>query len=171
SRLLDILRILVFDRKMDAQLLIVGEGHLQEALCSKAAALSLEDRVVFTGSLDDVASALCAMDLFVLPSLYEGLGIVNIEAQAAGLPILVSDNVPDEARMGDHFHKLSLSASDAQWADQILKIKPLSKEERSASQHIESIQKKGYDLSTAAWELEKYYRMISSHTAIRKACG
>ncbi len=165
TRLLDMMNILVHEWGIDAMLLIVGDGHLLDKLMQKSAMLSLDDRVIFTRSLADVVPALSAMDLFVLPSLYEGLGIVNIEAQANGLPVLVSDNVPDDANMGPLFSKLSLSASDAVWAKRLLEIMdPFNEKERLRKTHITAIEQHGYDLSTEALKLENYYLELQELT-------
>ena len=149
--------------KLDYKLVIVGEGHLLDALMREAAARSLEDRVIFTGSTPDVTGALCGMDLFVLPSVYEGLGIVNIEAQAAGLPTVVSGNVPDDADMGSSFSKVSFNASDRIWAEHIRKIRPATEAERSDPRVLERIRRRGYDISTEAARLEDFYREAVEH--------
>ncbi len=157
SRLLDILNTIVNKKGIPAQLLIVGEGHLLPALMKKTAELSLENNVVFTGSIAKAAPALSAMDVFVLPSLYEGLGIVNIEAQANGLSVVASDGIPEDARMSDSFYLLPLSASDDIWAEQILSAPVRSDDERQSAKHTENIISHGYDLSTEAQKMEEYY--------------
>ena len=157
--LLEVLRILYQEMHLDYQLVIVGEGHLLDALMAKAASLSLERRVVFCGSLADVSGALSAMDVFALPSLYEGLGIVNVEAQASGLPVIASDTVPEEAAMGDYYFPLPL-ASPRVWARKIAATSLLSEAERRDPIHRENIAARGYDLRTAAADLEEYYRSV-----------
>lgn len=87
------------ERRPDARLLLVGHGSLQAELPRRAAELGLAEAVVFTGARADVPELLAAMDVFLFPSLFEGLGLAPIEAQAAGLPCLVSDAVPDEVRV------------------------------------------------------------------------
>ena len=160
-KLIDILDVLVHRMDLDYKLLIVGEGHLLHELVLHTAELSLDDRAVFTGSLDDVTGALSAMDVFVLPSLYEGLGIVNIEAQACGLPTVVSDRIPNDADMGGSFSKIPLSASNELWAKHIKKISPATEQERLNDKHIRRILEHGYDISTEAEKLETYYRNAS----------
>ena len=160
KKLIDILNILVHKMNLDCKLLIVGEGHLLDELVFRTAELSLDDRITFTGSLSDVTGALCAMDLFVLP--YEGLGIVNIEAQACGLPVVVSDRVPGDADMGGAFSMLPLDASDESWAKQIKKISPAREQERLDPIHLTRIRKNGYDIATEAGKLEAYYRQSIS---------
>ena len=157
KKLIDILRVLVQDKGLDYRLVIVGEGHLLDELVRQTAALSLEDRIVFTGSVADVSDVLATMDVFVLPSLYEGLGIVNIEAQANGLPVVVSDRVPQDADMGGVFIRVPLEASDAQWAETIQKISPAKEQERSDTAHLARIRQHGYDLETETEKLEEFY--------------
>jgi glycosyltransferase involved in cell wall biosynthesis len=98
-------------------LLLVGEGPLRHDIEEDVAQLGLKDRIVFTGSRPDVPQLMQGvMDLFLLPSLYEGLGLVLIEAQAAGLPCLVSDVVPEEAEVVKPLiQKISLARSAADW--------------------------------------------------------
>ena len=67
-----------------------------------------DDYIKFLGNRSDVNNLLQVFDVFILPSLYEGFGIVNIEAQVSGLPCLVSDAVPDLAKVNDNFHFLSI---------------------------------------------------------------
>lgn len=79
-------------------MLLVGNdsGKLAERIKSKCRKNELEDAVVFTGIRNDVADLMQAMDVFVLPSLYDGVPVTMIEAQAAGLPCVVSENVPKD---------------------------------------------------------------------------
>ena len=83
----------------NAKLLLIGEGPDEAALRALADELSVSDSVIFYGTSDNVPALLSAMDVFVLPSIFEGLGIVAIEAQCSGLPTLVSEAVPHEARV------------------------------------------------------------------------
>ncbi|MCK9240105.1 glycosyltransferase family 4 protein [Desulfocurvus sp.] len=85
-----------------AVLMVVGEGHLRAGLEARAEALGLSGAVVFTGFLDDVAPAVGAMDVSVLPSLFEGLGRVLLEAMAMGLPVVASrvGGIPDAVADG-----------------------------------------------------------------------
>jgi glycosyltransferase involved in cell wall biosynthesis len=80
-----------------AMLLLIGEGPLRPQLEAQVAVLGLSSRVVFAGARPNVSELLRAVDVFVFPSLWEGLGLAVIEAQAAGLPVVLSDRVPQEA--------------------------------------------------------------------------
>ncbi len=84
----------------DAQLLVVGDGPLRGRLEAQAEALEVADRVTFLGMRDDVPELLSAMDYVLMPSFYEGLPVALIEAQAVGVPALVSEAVTTEADLG-----------------------------------------------------------------------
>lgn len=83
--------------RADARLLLVGDGSLRPEIESAAASLGLSGRVVFTGRRADTAALYQAMDVFAMPSLYEGLPVTLIEAQAAGLPCIASDRITRQA--------------------------------------------------------------------------
>ena len=118
--LLDI-AVEAFARDPDARLLLVGDGELKPVIEARAAELRIADRVVFTGARADVAALMQAMDAFVLPSHHEGLGLVLLEAQAMGLPCVLTDGLPKEADvMPSLMHRVPLAAPAAIWADMIL---------------------------------------------------
>lgn len=100
----------------NAYLLIVGQGELEDELRGMAADFGVGERVVFTGAVSDAASLYNVMDLFLFPSLYEGLGIVFLEAQANGLPCLVSDGVPGDGAINANIEVLPLKAPVGEWA-------------------------------------------------------
>ena len=84
----------VHDKNRNSKLLLVGTGNGQSNIREKVDDLGLSDSVFFLGNRGDVNRILQAMDVFLFPSLYEGLGIAALEAQAAGLPCIISDSVP-----------------------------------------------------------------------------
>lgn len=93
--LLDVFAVLIKQRP-NSRLLLVGEGEDRQQLMEKAAKLGIVDNVIFYGVTDHVERLLWAMDVFVFPSRFEGLGIAAVEAQAAGLPVVCSEFIPDE---------------------------------------------------------------------------
>ncbi len=101
----------------NALLLLVGEGSLHDELAKKARALGLEPRVILTGQVQNVEDYLCAMDLFVMPSRYEGMPMALLEAQCSGLPCVVSDGVPAEACRFGNVIQLAPKADCKVWAD------------------------------------------------------
>lgn len=104
-------------RKRSVKLLLVGEGEDRAALAQAASEQHLQDDIIFYGASDDVTGPLCAMDVFLFPSRFEGLGIAAIEAQAAGLPVLCSEYVPQEAGATDSVSFLPLQPE--RWADRL----------------------------------------------------
>lgn len=107
-------------RQENAVLLLVGDGNLRASIEEKAKFLGLSEKVIFTGVRSDVPDLMQAMDVFVFPSLYEGLGIVAIEAQAAGLPCVLSEGVPIAACVTDRATRISLSDLPSSWAERVL---------------------------------------------------
>jgi glycosyltransferase involved in cell wall biosynthesis len=105
-----------------ARLLLIGQGSLETHLRSLAVQLGIADRVTFAGTRADVARILMgAMDVFVMPSLYEGLSLAAVEAQAAGIPTVLSDKFPAEVDIGCGLvHFVSLQKTPPQWAQNIL---------------------------------------------------
>ena len=103
-------------------LLLIGRGEEFEAVRNIANTLGLADSVFFLGIRDDVPALLNAIDVFVLPSKYEGLPVTLIEVQANGLPAVVSDSVTTEGLVLPNCKRLSLSSSPKEWAEIILKM-------------------------------------------------
>lgn len=135
-------------------LLLVGEGGDMERLRQKADRLGIADRVIFCGTTSSVERLYQAMDVFVFPSLFEGLGIVAVEAQAAGLPVLCSDEVPMEACLTEQVRRLSLSDGTAVWAETLCRLAAEGRSTKGA----ETVRNKGFDVLTVAGEIEKVYR-------------
>ena len=109
----------LLELRPDARLMLVGEetdGGETRALAER---LNVADKVMFMGSRDDIPDLLCAMDIFMFPSRFEALPIAPIEAQAAGLPCIVSTGVPEEIKATDSFARLSLDAPAEQWIEKI----------------------------------------------------
>lgn len=137
----------------NARLLLVGDGSLRQSMEEKAATLGIADKVIFTGVRADVPVLLQAMDVFIFPSLYEGLPVTLVEAQAAGLSCLISDGVPDDCILTDLIHRHALTAPASSWAISAL---DLQKEPRSCRTG-EAIAAAGYDIVRNAQWLEQFY--------------
>ncbi|MBO4990069.1 MAG: glycosyltransferase family 1 protein [Clostridia bacterium] len=108
-------------RKSNAVLLLLGDGQEREAMEEKIEKLFLSDRVLFLGNKENAADYYSAMDVFVLPSLYEGLPVVGIEAQANGLPCFFADTITKEAKLTKGVSFFPLEKGSAYWAEEILK--------------------------------------------------
>jgi glycosyltransferase involved in cell wall biosynthesis len=103
-------------------LLLIGDGPLRHEIEQATALMGLNDNVVFAGLRSDVPQLMLkVMDTFIFPSLYEGLGLALVEAQAAGLPCVLSDVIPAEADIVKPLLKrISLSQPASQWAEELL---------------------------------------------------
>lgn len=106
-------------RSFPCELLLLGDGPFYENILAQVKRLHMENSVHFLGVRQDVEKWMCAMDLFLFPSLWEGLGMAAIEAQANGLPVLASTAVPSEVKLTPSMEFLSLSESAATWASKI----------------------------------------------------
>ena len=95
-----------------AILVLIGDGPLRQQIEQRARDLGVDDKVYMLGLIKEVNEWYSAMDVFVLPSMYEGLPVVTVEAQANGLPICVSEAVPTEAVFNANVMRLPLSTAD-----------------------------------------------------------
>jgi glycosyltransferase involved in cell wall biosynthesis len=117
--MIDILERLIAEGT-DAHLMLVGDGPLLSTIKAQVEARGLSDRCTFTGEQSQVAPFFSAMDVFVLPSHYEGLGIVAVESQAAGVPLVVSTGVPKEVDViSGLIEHVPLSAGPSVWASAV----------------------------------------------------
>ena len=139
----------------DSILVMVGDGLLRDEIERRTSEMNLNGCVRLLGQRSDVAELYQAMDAFVLPSVAEGLGIVYIEAQCAGLPCLGSaDVVPESAKVCDLMHFEPLENGPDAWAvrlDDILRHAP---ERRSRSADVKAA---GYEMSDVAAQLQEFY--------------
>ncbi len=107
----------------NAVLLLIGEGDDRVMLEAKITELNISDYVIMTGNVMNVQEYLSAMDVFVFPSLYEGMPLSIIEVQANGLPCVISDAVPKDVFLTDLLEELPLTASQDRWIDAIINSK------------------------------------------------
>lgn len=144
----------IHQKMPNSELWMIGEGELRQDIEKTVEDFNLADSVKLLGRRDDVAELMQAMDAFIFPSLYEGLSIVTIEAQAAGLPIFASDSISPEHKVTELMSFLSLKQSPAEWADSILTI--LGEINARCDMGSELIAA-GYEINSAAKDLEKIY--------------
>ena len=137
----------------ESVLLLVGEGEMKAELQQQVEKLGIADKVLFYGVTDKVEQLLWAMDIFVFPSRFEGLGIVAVEAQAAGLPVICSDGVPNEAVVSDLVQKVDLRSGVDSWVESILHCQVGV--DRLAVH--EQVQKSGFAVADVADKIEKVY--------------
>lgn len=143
----------VIKKNKDARLLLIGKGPLENNIYSLAKWYGLADKIHFAGICDDVNGWFHAMDIFALPSRFEGLPIVAVEAQSSGLRCLLSDKITRETKITDHVSFLPLDIS--LWCNKILSWKS---NEINRISCIEQVKKAGYDIKTYIKTLEKMYR-------------
>lgn len=136
-----------------AVLLFVGDGPCEETARREAAALGLQDKTFFLGARADVPDLLQAMDVLAMPSLFEGMPVTGIEAQAAGLPLVVSTGVPEELDITGNVRLLPLDQGPKAWAEQIA----ATGEGSARRDTTELIRAKGYDIAAAAAWLQDFY--------------
>ncbi|MFT8704823.1 glycosyltransferase [Bifidobacterium aquikefiricola] len=129
-RVLDIFRSF-HSLNSNSKLVLTGSGELESELKKEVQKLGLESSVIFTGNVRAVESILNAMDMLLLPSLFEGLPIVLLEAQACGLPYIASNTVSQESIVTEHTQYLSLDSNDSCWANHVQKIENTERESDS----------------------------------------
>lgn len=143
----------LLDKKANSVLVLCGMGELENELRTKVKKLNIEKKVLFLGSRTDINEIMQAMDVFVLPSLYEGLPVVGIEAQCSGLPMIVSDTVSSEIKISNLVTFLSLNSNIDEWVFNI--IDSYERFERVDMSDV--ITKAGYNIKATAKYLENFY--------------
>lgn len=113
--------------KPDARLLLIGEGELKDEIYEKVKIMGLEKYVNFFGTTKHIENYYQAMDVLVLPSLFEGLCLVALEAQCTGLPTILADNVSSESFVTPVAYSLSLDRGSKNWAKQICQIENINR--------------------------------------------
>jgi glycosyltransferase EpsF len=137
----------------DAVLMMIGCGPLRKQIEQRIAELGLAGKVILTGARDDVADLYNLMDLFVFPSLYEGLSVVLLEAQSNGLGVITSDSITRESDLTDGFELLPLSLGARRWAERVVE----RADEGRNSENIKRVANAGYDIRRSAQELTELY--------------
>ncbi len=139
----------------EARLLLIGEGSLKKEIERFVDEEGLGEVVTFLGNVDNTYDYYNVMDVFLFPSLFEGLGIVAIEAQCNGLPCIISDTIPRQVQLTTKCHFLSIQNNAEQWAEKAYKlIEPDSEGRKNAYLDIVTA---GYDIQTASITLRKLY--------------
>lgn len=142
-------------REDNSILLLIGKGELYPKIKDKVKKLGLEGKVRFMGQQSQIAALMQGMDAFVFPSIYEGLPVTMIEAQAAGLPCFISDQVPIECKKTNLVTQIPLESGAKTWAEEILKKKAYEKEDT-----YEQIVKAHFDIKENARWLQEYYESL-----------
>lgn len=136
----------------ESMLMLVGDGDLRVNIENKVKVLGIEDKVKFMGVRSDVNDLMQAMDVFLFPSLYEGLPVTMVEAQASGLKCIISNKVPQECILTDNVQVISLEENFKLWAKEILKYKKYYRKNTK-----ESIEKAHFDINANVKYLQEFY--------------
>ena len=143
----------------DSKMLFVGDGNMLDDVKQKAKEFDIEQNIIFTGAREDVNDLLQAMDCYIFPSLWEGLGISLVEAQASGLRSYCSENIPDEAIVTDLVKRIRISSGAQVWAETIKKGMHYVRRVTT-----ENIIKARYDVKQNASFMTAFYKKISNNS-------
>ena len=144
----------ILKQRDNAVLMLIGDGDDRNMLENTAKELGVYDKVIFVGNVTNVQDYLSAMDVFVFPSLYEGLPLSILEVQANGLPCIISDTVPPDVFLTELIHPLSLKAPESDWINKILSVN-----RECGKDYSNELKASGFDLKTA---MEKVYSIYEN---------
>ncbi len=148
----------ILERDSDAVCFCLGEGDLRPKIEQEIKRLGIGDRVILTGIRHDVECFMSCFDVLVFPSIFEGLPLTLIEAQAAGLPCLISDTITKDVIVSDGLVEMaSIDVAPQYWAERAIALVQQSKGKSRACQQ-EKIASYGYDVQALAKWYEKYFR-------------
>lgn len=136
----------------ESKLLLIGVGELTDSIKEKAKILGIYNNIIFLGGRDDVPELLQAMDVFIFPSLYEGLPVIGVEVQAASLPTILSDTITKELKLTNCIKYLSLNDSFEKWAKEAINFAKIKRKN-----NYKELKENGYDIKSTVKELEKIY--------------
>ncbi len=139
--------------------LLVGSGRLKQEIISKIESKNLKDRVIMLEKRNDVKDLLSAMDIFILPSLREGLTLAGLEAQASNLPCLFSDTITKEGDINHNIKYLSITNGPLIWQEQINNITIKNRNKNNK----DNFKKHGFDINEEAYKLDNYYRSMITY--------
>lgn len=144
------------DNSIDARGLFLGDGAELESTKALAIQLDISRYAIFTGSVQNVSDYMQAIDVLAMPSYYEGFPIVAIEAQASGLPVLLSEKVTDEACLTDMVRKLSIApGSEGIWANMICELVDDNNRMKDTNDKLAN-----YDIATTIKIIDEEYRNV-----------
>lgn len=141
-------------KKENAILLLIGVGEKEEEVRKQVEDLHISNKVKFLGNRSDVNELYQAMDAFVLPSFFEGIPVVGVEAQFAGLPCVFSDKVPKEVEFNSQCHFLGLDSPVEKWVNKIINVS-------NSIERNNVISNSRYDINYAYSLLEKIYHDVN----------
>jgi len=154
----------VHKEREDSILLLAGQGPLIDEIKEKTSELGLNESIKFLGQRNDIDVLYQAFDVFLLPSLYEGLPVVGVEAQATGLFCIMSDDMTKETKVLDSTKFLKINDGSKKWADEIINSFNQYKRMDSKKEMLEN----GYEINNEANKLEMYYEKFFLEEKIMK---
>ena len=140
----------------DSVLLLAGNGELEEKIREKVKSKKLDDSVIFLGLRSDIDKILQGCDVFLFPSLYEGLPVTMVEAQSSGIKCVISDGVPSQCIMTENVEVIPLAEDADLWAEKVLTYKSYERKDM-----YEEIVSAGFDIKANAKELEEFYTALA----------
>lgn len=159
SFLLDILNELLRGDSR-CRLLLIGDGPFMNQVKEKAMKLNIDEQIIFLGETDDVSAYLSAMDLFLMPSLHEGLPLAMIEAQANGLNCIASDRITKEVNQTGNVQFLPIDKGTSPWSKAITEFNFKGDRMDKSKKAIDCIVKQGYSIQGEAERLRMYYQKV-----------
>jgi glycosyltransferase involved in cell wall biosynthesis len=136
-------------------LILVGVGEKEEEIKKQVKELGIDSKVKFLGNRSDVNELYQAMDVFVMPSFFEGVPVVGIEAQFSDVPCVFSDKVPDEVKFNSKTKFVSLEATLNEWVNTVKESKKMERNSKNGD-----MENSRYDINVAYSILENYYMNI-----------
>lgn len=140
----------------DSVLLLAGNGELEEKIREKVKSKKLDDSVIFLGLRSDIDKILQGCDVFLFPSLYEGLPVTMVEAQSSGIKCVISDGVPSQCIMTENVEVIPLAEDADLWAKKVLTYKSYERKDM-----YEKIVSAGFDIKANVKELEEFYTALA----------
>lgn len=144
----------VYKNNQNTRLLLIGNGELYGNIAQKVKKLGLEEAVIFLGATDNVGAYMSAMDVFMLPSLFEGLGLVGVEAQTSGLRVLASEYVPRVMDVTGTVDFLKLDK--AVWTQKMIHLQANCGRQEQGNK----VKGSRFDIETQSQQLYKYYEKL-----------
>lgn len=144
----------------ESHLVFMGDGALLEEVKARAVRLGVAENVTFTGSVKNIPEMLSAMDAMIFPSMYEGMPLVVLEWQAAGLPCIVSDTITDECDVTELVCRVSLKADRKVWVEKLKEIRQKS-DERNCTLWQQKLKSAGFDIWEDAEKLREWYQELN----------
>ena len=140
--------------EMEGRLLLLGDGFLRDEIEKRASELGLRERVVFAGLQTETWKYYSAMDAFCMPSIHEGLPVSAVEAQASGLPLVLSENVSRDTDLGGVEAFLPINEGPDAWVKTLINCR---KDADKRALGVKLVADAGFDIDVAAEELQNFY--------------